>query len=67
MQGTIVYIHVGRGFGFIAPSSGAKDLFFHMSDLADDLPFDDQLQERRVEFDVIHTDKGPRATAVRAS
>jgi cold shock CspA family protein len=66
-EGTIVRVRVDRGFGFIA-TPDQPDAFFHAKDVADELlPFDERLQEMRVRFDVIGTDKGPRAKNVRAA
>jgi cold shock CspA family protein len=63
-EGYVCAIRIDGGFGFIG-SPGQPDVFFHMSDLADDLPFDETLDQRRVRFDVVGTAKGPRARNVR--
>jgi CspA family cold shock protein len=55
-----------RGYGFIKPDDGAKDLFFHAKDLAG-VRFDD-LQEgesERVTFDVAESPKGPNAVNIK--
>jgi cold shock CspA family protein len=65
-EGEIATIVADRGFGFIR-SPHQPDVFFHASDLAADLEFDEQLLERRVEFDLRHSAKGPRANNVRAA
>jgi cold shock CspA family protein len=62
--GTITRLMLDRGFGFIS-SPRQPDVFFHCRDLAEDLPFDETLQERRVKFDVLTTSRGPRAQDVR--
>lgn len=62
-DGTVCSVRADRGFGFIS-SPGQPDVFFHMSDL-DGLAFDETLQQRRVQFDIIGTGKGPRAANVR--
>jgi CspA family cold shock protein len=54
-----------KGFGFIAPSDGPPDIWFHASDLVD-LSFGEHLKELHVEFVDFSTEKGPRATSVRA-
>ncbi len=66
MHGTIVSIRLDKGFGFIFTKVGEPDIFFHCNDLVE-LPFDEQLHERRVEFDVIGTAKGDRAVNVRVA
>ena len=69
MEGTGIICRVvaARGFGFIQQDNGGDDLFFHATQLADDLAFDEQLLERRVRFDTIESDKGQRAVDVRAA
>ena len=62
-SGTICSVRSDRGFGFIS-STGQPDVFFHVSDLVG-LEFDDTLKERRVEFGIVDSPKGPRAANVR--
>jgi CspA family cold shock protein len=62
--GTVCAIKADKGFGFIA-LVGAPDLFFHFSDLDKSLAFDESLRERRVEFDITESSRGPRAANVR--
>lgn len=64
MQGTIVKV-VNRGFGFIAPSDGGPDIWFHAQALKG-LPFDKQLVEMRVEYEVELVSGNWRASWVRA-
>jgi CspA family cold shock protein len=64
-SGTICAVRADKGYGFIAPTGGGDDLFFHHRDLID-LEFDEQLRERRVRFNIISTDKGQRAKNVQA-
>lgn len=62
-QGVIKKI-TNRGFGFIKPDEGEKDLFFHMSGLLKGLKLEDLNEEDRVEYDVVDSDKGPRAVHI---
>lgn len=63
-QGTIQSVKADRGFGFIAiPNRG--DLFFHFSQVAHELEFDEQLIGRRVEFEIVLRDGRERAINVR--
>ena len=62
-QGTICSVRADRGFGFISLAN-SPDVFFHASDL-DGLEFDELLRERRVEFEIVSSPRGPRATNVR--
>lgn len=66
MEGTIKNIVLSRAFGFIHVP-GQPDVFFHYRDLDPQLELNEQLQERRVRFEIIEGDKGPRAKNVRAA
>jgi cold shock CspA family protein len=68
-NGTIVKIIEDRGFGFIRPAGSqgggkVKDIFFHVRALPPNTQFDEQLVERRVQFETEQSDKGPRAINV---
>ncbi len=65
MKGTITKVVVGRGFGFIRPDDKSGDIFFHVRDLDRSLPFDEQLAERRVEFEVVNGGRGLKAINTR--
>lgn len=62
-EGTIKTIVVDKGFGFITPDDDGADVFFHYSALID-LAFNEQLRERRVRFQSITTERGPKAVRV---
>ena len=62
-RGTIVSLQLDRGFGFIFEKQGEPDIFFHAKDVVG-VEFNERLKERRVQFDVVTTDKGPRAANV---
>ena len=61
MDGTVKWYNSIKGFGFITPSDGGKDIFVHKTEAPDSLREGD-----RVEFDVGEGEKGPKATNVRA-
>jgi CspA family cold shock protein len=63
MNGTIKTIR-DKGFGFITPEGGDKDVFFHQSSLVD-VTFDELRAGDKVSYDVEDSDKGPRAANVR--
>ncbi len=61
-QGTIKFFNSQKGFGFITPSSGGKELFVHISNVKGDAK---ALQEgQQVEFVEKTGRKGPEATEV---
>jgi cold shock CspA family protein len=64
LTGTITYLVESRGYGFIAVP-GDVDVFFHCRDLPSELPFDEQLIERRVSFELVHRDGKARAARIR--
>jgi CspA family cold shock protein len=52
-----------KGFGFITPDAGGKDVFVHFSDLQME-GFRVLEKGDRVEFELVQDAKGPRATYV---
>jgi CspA family cold shock protein len=62
MTGTVKWFNDSKGFGFITPEEGGKDIFCHYSALSGAR----SLQEgQTVEFDVKEGKKGPEAENVR--
>ncbi len=65
-QGKIKFFDSQRGFGFIAPDEGNKDIFVHRNNV-EDLGYDQGLKDgEAVEFDVEETPKGLSAINVRS-
>ena len=62
-QGTVKWFNDTKGFGFIEPSEGGKDLFVHMSEIQMD-GFKTLKEGQKVEFEEGETDKGPCAKNV---
>lgn len=62
MKGSIVRLQ-DKGFGFIKPEDGSKDVFFHASALVE-VSFDDLREGDNVTFDVVEGPKGPAAANV---
>ena len=63
-QGKIKFFDTQKGFGFIAPDEGGKDIFVHRNNV-ENLGFDQGFEDgEAVEFDVEETDKGLSATNV---
>jgi CspA family cold shock protein len=52
-----------KGFGFIAPNEGGKDIFFHSNSLVD-VKFDELREGDTVTFEVENTEKGMNAINV---
>ena len=65
MKGTVKWFNDQKGFGFITPEDGSKDLFVHHSSIQAE-GFKTLAENQAVEFDVEESDKGPRAANVKA-
>ncbi len=66
MTGTVKKVVADRGFGFITAEDG-QEYFFHRSGLDSSLNFEQLTADERVSFEVERSDKGPRASQVRAA
>ncbi|MFH1724814.1 MAG: cold-shock protein [Elusimicrobiota bacterium] len=64
MKGTVKWFNDQKGFGFITPEDGSKDLFVHHSSIMAD-GFKSLRENQEVEFDVEDSPKGPRAGNVK--
>jgi CspA family cold shock protein len=64
-NGTVKWFNNSKGYGFIAPADGGKDLFVHFSAIQDAGNGYRSLSEGdSVEFNVEEGQKGPQATNV---
>jgi cold shock protein len=62
-QGTVKWFNSDKGFGFIAPDGGEKDVFVHYSEITGS--GHRSLEEnQRVQFEVGQGAKGPQAIGV---
>lgn len=66
MQGSVKWFNDQKGFGFITPEDGSKDVFVHFSAIVQEGHGRRSLDEGvKVVFEVIQGDKGPQADNVR--
>jgi CspA family cold shock protein len=61
--GTVKWFNDSKGYGFITPDEGTKDLFVHFSSIAGE-GFKTLVEGARVEFERREGEKGPEATNV---
>ena len=61
--GTVKWFNESKGFGFITPSDGSKDVFVHFSAIASG-GFRTLAEGQAVSFTVENGPKGPQATNV---
>ncbi len=63
VEGTVERFMEDKGFGFIKPDSGGKDVFVHHSAIKS-TGFRTLAQGQRVKFKLVQDPKGPRAEDV---
>ena len=61
--GTVKWFNETKGFGFIAPEDGSKDVFVHYSAIANS-GFRTLAEGQKVTYDVENGPKGPQASNV---
>jgi len=62
-QGTVKWFNNVKGYGFIEPSGGGKDLFVHMSDIQME-GYKTLKDGQNVEYEEGESEKGPAAKNV---
>jgi cold shock protein len=63
MQGKVKWFNDQKGFGFITPDDGTPDVFVHHTAIQGS-GFRTLSENQTVQFDLLQTDKGPKAANV---
>ena len=63
MQGTVKWFNAAKGYGFISPSDGSKDVFVHFTAI-EGQGYKQLAEGQTVDFDVVKGKKGPQAANV---
>lgn len=63
--GTVKWFNEGKGYGFIAPDNGSKDLFAHFREIQGAGEYRTLTENARVQFEVTEGAKGPQACNIR--
>ncbi len=63
-SGTVKFFNTTRGFGFIAPDDGSKDIFVHISAVQQS-EIEYLVEGQKVSFDVEEEARGPKAVNLR--
>jgi len=66
MIGTVKFFNVSKGFGFIAPEGGGKDVFVHAS-AVEMAGMRGLVEGQRVSFDIQPDAKGSKAANLKAA
>ena len=63
--GIVKWFNETKGYGFITPDGGGKDLFAHFRDIQGGDGYKTLAENARVQFEVIQGAKGPQASNIR--
>ena len=62
-KGKVKWFNDQKGYGFVTPEDGSKDLFVHYQEIQGD-GFKTLAEGQEVEFEVVESEKGPKAVKV---
>jgi CspA family cold shock protein len=63
MKGKVKWFNDQKGYGFITPEDGSADVFVHHTSILGE-GFKTLAENQTVEFEVLQSDKGPKAANV---
>jgi CspA family cold shock protein len=63
--GTVKWFDDAKGYGFITPDQGGKDLFAHFSEIRNEGGFRSLKENQKVEFEIKQGQKGPQAANIK--
>lgn len=63
--GTVKWFNESKGYGFITPDDGGKDLFAHFREIQGGDGYKTLAENARVQFEVTQGAKGPQASNIR--
>jgi CspA family cold shock protein len=63
MKGKVKWFNDQKGYGFITPEDGSADVFVHHTSILGE-GFKSLAENQTVEFEVMNSDKGPKASNV---
>jgi CspA family cold shock protein len=65
MKGVVLWFNIDKGYGFIKPDDGSKDVFVHFSGIAKSENTNKLKKDQQVEFAISENEKGRIAINVK--